>query len=270
MAEVDGDERIDSEPNCRMNTAQITVATSRVAPGGDAMVGLATALVHDNRALDLRIVDVDAEPEAAVELGVMTCPALIVEAPGKSPVVLAGLRSHRAVLHVFLPLIYDDETALNELRRQLGSPSETFPRPTRRRLAKIGEKRRVEMLRSVPLFSVLSKRQLEHLARASHEVVLDHPATVVEEGAEGDEFFIVADGEAHIDRGGSHVATLKPGAHFGELSLLDDRPRSATVTTKGPTTLLAIDRTTFRTALATSSDLALALLAHLAGLVRDR
>lgn len=253
-----------------MSTARVTVATSPIAPGGDAMVELAMALVRDNRALDLRIVDVDAEPDAAVELGVLTCPALIVEAPGKAPVVLAGLRSRRAVLHVVLPLIYDDETALNELRRQLGSPSETFPRRTRRRLALIGQRRRVEMLRSVPLFSVLSKRQLEHLARASHEVVLDHPTTVVEEGDQGDEFFIVADGEAHIDRGGSRVATLEPGAYFGELSLLHDGPRSATVTTTGPATLLAIDRTTFRTALATSSDLAMALLAHVAELVRDR
>ena len=253
-----------------MNGARVTVATSPVAPGSDAMVELATELARDNRGLDLRIVDVDAEPTAAVELGVMTCPALIVEVPGRAPVVLAGLRSRRAVLHVLLPLMYDDETALDELRRQLGSPSENFPRHTRRRLAKIGQRRRVEMLRSVPLFSVLSKRQLEHLAGASHEVVLDHPTTVIEEGDHGDEFFIVADGEAHIERGGSHVATLEPGAYFGELSLLDDGPRSATVTTTGPATLLAIDRATFRTALATSSDLALALLAHLAGLLRDR
>ena len=131
------------------------------------MVDLADALVSDNRSLGLRIIDVDIEPEATVELGVMTCPALILEPPGKEPVVLAGLRSHRAVLHVILPLIYDDETALDELRRQLGSPSENFPRQTRRRLARVGQQRRVEMLRSVPLFSVLSKRQLEHLARAS-------------------------------------------------------------------------------------------------------
>lgn len=270
MAEVNGTKRVESEPNARPSTARLTVATSRVVPGGDAMVELATAVARNNRGIDLRIVDVDAEPEAAVELGVMTCPALVVEAPGKAPVVLAGIRSHRAVLHVLLPLIHDDGSALDELRRQLGSPSEAFPRNTRRRLAKIGQQRRVEMLRSVPLFSVLSKRQLEHLARASHEVVLDHPTIVVEEGDEGDEFFIVADGEAHIDRGGSRVATLEPGAYFGELSLLDDGTRSATVSTEGPATLLAIDRTTFRTALATSSDLALALLAHLAQLVRDR
>ena len=252
-----------------MSTGRVTATTSAIAPGGDAMVELATTLVRDNPALDLRIVDVDAEPALAVELGVVTCPALIVEAPGKAPVVLEGLRSHRAVLHVLLPMIHDDDTALDELRRQLGTPSETFPRHTNRRLAKIGLRRRVEMLRLVPLFSVLSKRQLEHLARASHEVVLDHPTTVIEEGDRGDEFFIVADGEAHINRGGSHVATLEPGAYFGELSLLDDGPRSATVTTTGPATLLAIDRTTFRTALAASSDLALALLAHLAQFARD-
>jgi len=253
-----------------MSTARVTVATSTIAPSGNAMVDLATALARDNPALDLRIVDVDAEPDAVVELGVMACPALIVEAPAKAPVVLAGLRSRRAVLHVLLPLIYDEETALNELRRQLGSPGETFPRHTRRRLARIGQQRRVEMLRSVPLFSALSKRQLEHLAKASHEVVLDQPTTVIEEGDHGDEFFIVADGEAHIARRGLHVATLEPGAYFGELSLLDDGPRSATVTTTGPTTLLAIDRTTFRATLATSPDVALALLAHLAELVRDR
>ena len=234
------------------------------------MVDVATTIAHDNATLDLDILNVDAEPEAAVELGVMACPAVILQAPGDAPVVLAGLRSRRAVLHALLPMIYDRETALSELRRQLGSANESFPRRTRRRLERVSQQRRVEMLGSVPLFSVLSSRQLEHLARASHEIVLDDSTVVVEEGAQGDEFFIVADGEVHIDRGGSRVAALQAGAYFGELSLLDDRPRSATVTTAGPATLLAIDRRTFRAALAASSDLALALLAHLAGLVRDR
>lgn len=253
-----------------MSTVRVTVATSALAPGGDAMVDVATTIARDNAMLDIDILDVDAEPEVAVELGVMACPAIILQAPDVAPVVLEGLRSRRAVLHGLLPMIYDHETALSELRRQLGSANESFPRLTRRRLARISQQRRVDMLRSVPLFSVLSRRQLEHLARASHEIVFDDSTTVVKEGAEGDEFFIVADGEVHIDRDGSRVATLQTGAYFGELSLLDDRPRSATVTTVGPATLLAIDRTTFRTALTTSSDLALALLAHLAELVRDR
>ena len=251
-----------------MNSARITVAGSRLAPGSDAMVELATIIARDNPTLDLRIVDVDADPDEAVELGVMSYPALVVESPGGHPVRIEGLRSRRAVLHVVLPAIYDEETALAELRRQLDSPTEQFPRRTRHRLAKLGQRRRVEMLRAVPLFAVLSKRQLHHLAVASHEVVLDEPTTIVEQGDDGDEFFIVADGEARITRGTGGDTILGPGEYFGELSLLDDGPRSATVWTTGPATLLAIDRETFRHALVASPDLALAMLAHLAELAR--
>ena len=252
-----------------MKAGRLTVAGSPIAPGSDAMADLAATVARHNPALDLRIIDVEENPDEALELGVMTCPTIIVETPDRT-VRIDGIRSHRAVLHTVLPLIYDEDHALDELRRQLGSPGENFPRQTRRRLAKLGQKRRIEMLHQVPLFAWLSERQLKHLAKASHEVVIDEPTTVVEEGDPGDEFFIVADGEVRIVRGPNRVIVLGPGAHFGELSLLDEGPRSATVTTTGPATLLAIDRATLRHAITASPDLAMAMLASLAQVIRER
>jgi CRP/FNR family transcriptional regulator, cyclic AMP receptor protein len=127
----------------------------------------------------------------------------------------------------------------------------------------------VAMLSNVPLFSGLSKKQLKELAAASHELVLEGGATVIEEGADGDEFFIVADGAVAVTRGGSTLAELGAGDHFGEMSLIDDGPRTATVTTEGHSTLLAIDRETFRALLYASPDTAIALLTHLAHRLRE-
>lgn len=70
--------------------------------------------------------------------------------------------------------------------------------------------------------------------------------------------------------GGSVVDRLGAGAYFGEMSLLDDGPRTATVVTTGPATLLAIDRATFRTVLQSSPQVAITLLGTLAGRLRER
>ena len=234
------------------------------------MLGVANTVARDNRDADIEVVevDVDSNPLTAFGVGAVVCPTTIVRV-GDNEVHLSGVRSRRAVLHVLLPLLYDPDTALAELRRQLGSPDEEFPRRTKKRLEKISQVTRVSMLGTVPLFSGLSKKQLKALATASHEVVLHDAATVITEGEDGDEFFIVADGTATVARGGDTLANLRAGDHFGEMSLIDDGPRTATVTTDGPATLLAIDRDTFRTLLADSPDTSLALMTTLAQRLRE-
>ena len=86
-----------------------------------------------------------------------------------------------------------------------------------------------DQLANVPLFSALSKRDLQRVAKASDEVAIEAGRTLVEQGRTGHEFFLILEGEAVVRRNNRKVATLGPGQHFGELAILDRGPRSASV-----------------------------------------
>jgi CRP/FNR family cyclic AMP-dependent transcriptional regulator len=88
----------------------------------------------------------------------------------------------------------------------------------------------VETLRKVPLFSDLGNRELERLAGHFKERTFPEGSTVTEEGGTGAGFFIVADGNATVSVGGEERATLGPGDYFGEIALVDEGTRTATIT----------------------------------------
>jgi CRP-like cAMP-binding protein len=124
-------------------------------------------------------------------------------------------------------------------------------------------------LATVPLFSALSPKELEHVDRASDEVEFDAGEELVIEGRVGREFFLITDGEASVTRQGAEVATLRPGQWFGELSLLDKGPRSATVTARTPMKVLVLGQREFGGLLDTVPGLAAKLLAPLAARLRE-
>ena len=103
----------------------------------------------------------------------------------------------------------------------------------------------VELLRSIPIFAPLQPRELERLARAVEEVRVPAGATVFEEGQQGDRFFAIADGRAVVESRGAPLRELEAGGFFGEIALLRDVPRTATVRALMPLRLLALDRRTF-------------------------
>ena len=86
------------------------------------------------------------------------------------------------------------------------------------------------LLRNVPLFSDLDERDLESLAEEFNERRFSAGDTVALEGEGGLMFFVVESGELSVEVRGEPVATIGPGAAFGEIALIDRRPRTATVT----------------------------------------
>jgi len=103
----------------------------------------------------------------------------------------------------------------------------------------------LRILASVPIFAPLPGGSLEHLAGRLTPLRLDPGTVIVREGDAGDRFYIVADGEVEVSQDGKPVSELGPGGYFGEISLIRDIPRTATVTAKTPVVLYGLDRDDF-------------------------
>jgi CRP/FNR family cyclic AMP-dependent transcriptional regulator len=126
----------------------------------------------------------------------------------------------------------------------------------------------VALLREVPLFSQLSYRHLRHLAGHAEEVRYGANRTIVRQGARGDSFFVIAEGNATVRRGTRAIQRLGPGDFFGEMALLDGRPRSASVTSDTPLLTVRLTRSAFNKALDANPQMARAIMAELAARVR--
>jgi CRP-like cAMP-binding protein len=86
-----------------------------------------------------------------------------------------------------------------------------------------------ELLRNVPLFATLDDNELESLADEFNERRFQPGDSIALEGEGGLMFFVVESGEASVEVQGEEVGRLGPGASFGEIALIDRRPRTATV-----------------------------------------
>jgi CRP/FNR family transcriptional regulator, cyclic AMP receptor protein len=119
------------------------------------------------------------------------------------------------------------------------------------------------------LFSALSASQMKTLRRTVDEITVPPGKILCEEGTVGREFFFIAEGKASVKRNGRKVATLGPGDYFGELSLLDRRPRSATVISDTDMTLLVLEQRRFNGLLDAMPALAHRLLVAMSERLRD-
>jgi CRP-like cAMP-binding protein len=98
----------------------------------------------------------------------------------------------------------------------------------------------------VPLFSGCSKAELQKIAALADELDLAEGATLIREGERGREFIVIVDGTVTVTRGGKSLRDLGAGDFIGEIALVSDVPRTATVTATSPVRLLVITDRAFR------------------------
>jgi CRP/FNR family cyclic AMP-dependent transcriptional regulator len=112
-------------------------------------------------------------------------------------------------------------------------------------MARKGRTNKTQLLKNVSLFSACSAKELSRIAALADEADVEAGRVLTREGTPGGEFFIIADGQATASLRKKKLATLGPGSFFGEMSLLDHGPRSATVTADTPMHLLVVDPRSF-------------------------
>ena len=105
---------------------------------------------------------------------------------------------------------------------------------------------KVEAMENVPLFSLLSKGELRRIAKLADEVDLRAGKVLTKEGTRGREFFVLLEGTADVRSNTRLLPALGPGDFFGEIALVTDVPRTATVTTTTPVRALVITDRAFR------------------------
>lgn len=128
---------------------------------------------------------------------------------------------------------------------------------------------RAAALRLVPMFADMNDPQLDLLARHAEEIDVDAGSVLVREGDVGDRFILILGGNARVERGGQVLAHLSKDQFVGEMSLLDGKPRAATVIMETPGTILFISRDTFRSLLDTVPEFRETLLTVLCDRLRD-
>jgi MFS family permease len=136
------------------------------------------------------------------------------------------------------------------------------------------EESELRLLRTVPIFAPLPGTMIEHLVGRLAPLRFDTGTEIIRQGDPGDRFYLVAEGEVEVSADGQTVTQLGPGEYFGEIALLRDVPRTATVTAKTPVVLYALEREDFLAAVTGHSSTAKAaeaiVGARLAGLPSER
>ena len=105
---------------------------------------------------------------------------------------------------------------------------------------------KTDLLKNVPLFAGCSKSELQKIASLADELDLGDGATLIREGERGREFIVIADGTVRVTRNGKLLRELGAGDFIGEIALVADVPRTATVTATSPVRLLVVTDRAFR------------------------
>ena len=129
-------------------------------------------------------------------------------------------------------------------------------------------KEAVELLSNVPLFSELSKKELQSFASAAKEIRHRPGDVLAREGDSGFGFFLIAEGTAAVTVGGKPRAKLGTGDFFGEIALLEGGPRTATVTAETPMRVIGITQWVFKRIVEQNPSVAMKMLKVMASRLR--
>jgi CRP/FNR family transcriptional regulator, cyclic AMP receptor protein len=120
---------------------------------------------------------------------------------------------------------------------------------------RLGKDGKVELIKKVPLFSKLKKKELEDVAHIADELDLPEGKVMAEEGDRGREFFVLLEGEADVTKGGTSINTMREGDFFGEIALVTEMPRTASVTATTDVRVLVITERDFGSLLKHSEEI---------------
>jgi CRP-like cAMP-binding protein len=123
---------------------------------------------------------------------------------------------------------------------------------------------KVDALKRVPLFEGLTRKELVELARMSEDLELPAGTVLCQEGKSGHEFFVLVDGGVVVTRAGKRIAGYGEGTAIGEIALIADIPRTATVTSKTTLRCFVLTRPAFAAMLGKHPDVQTKLLKTLA------
>lgn len=124
---------------------------------------------------------------------------------------------------------------------------------------------KVRIISRVPLFEACSQAELARIATIATQLDVPNGEVLIREGEVGDLFFVLVKGSAEVRKGRRRIATLGAGDFAGEIALLTEAPRTATVTTTSPVTALRVTRKGFSALLGTSPRIQQKVLKALAG-----
>lgn len=122
------------------------------------------------------------------------------------------------------------------------------------------EKELVEQLKGVPLFARTTTKQRKSLVKLGKVLKWKDGSTPIEEGSKGAAFFLILEGTAEVSKGGTRVAVVSAGEFVGELALLANAPRNASVTATSDCQVFALGRPGLSAALKTDHQMALSML----------
>ena len=127
---------------------------------------------------------------------------------------------------------------------------------------------KLEMLKGVSLFAEMRPKELQQVERLADTVDVEAGRVLMRQGDHGNEMYVIAKGSVRVERSGKHIADLGAGQAVGEMSLLSEGPRLATVTTLEPVTAFVLGHREFHTLLADSAELRQCILDNLATRIR--
>jgi CRP-like cAMP-binding protein len=125
---------------------------------------------------------------------------------------------------------------------------------------RIGKNAKIELIKNIPLFARLSRKELAEVAGLADEIDFPGDKEIIREGERGREFFVLLDGGADVIRSGQRIAHLAKGDFVGEIAVIARIPRTASVKTTEPTRMLVVTDQALRGLLRRMPDMQLKVL----------